>query len=135
MSVCLAGQVFGKHVSRWIETSQAALCLRCQQIEASGLATAMLADRTDEGQALGQFHDTTITHSRLHARVGAFAACKGVIPCSMLAQTGLDHMGLLFTLLIQSNAFSRRRKHSAPLVDASISSGQGSGAGVTLCFS
>ena len=43
--------MFGKHVSRWIETSQAALCLRCQQIEASGLATAMLADRTDEGQA------------------------------------------------------------------------------------
>ena len=69
--VCLAGQVFGKHVSRWIETSQAALCLRCQQIEASGLATAMLADRTDEGQPLCPFCDTNITHVRLCATVEA----------------------------------------------------------------
>ena len=45
----MAGQVFGKHVARWIETSQAALCMRCQQIEASGYATAMLAERPDEG--------------------------------------------------------------------------------------
>lgn len=45
----VAGQVFGKHVARWIETSQAALCMRCQQIEASGYATAMLAERADEG--------------------------------------------------------------------------------------
>ncbi|CAK0784807.1 hypothetical protein CVIRNUC_008011 [Coccomyxa viridis] len=43
-------EVFGKHVSRWIDTSQAAMCLRCQQIEASGLATAMLGERTDEGR-------------------------------------------------------------------------------------
>ena len=57
--MCLAAQVFGKHVNRWIETSQAALCLRCQQIEASGLATAMLADRTDEGQALCLFRLST----------------------------------------------------------------------------
>ena len=42
-------QVFGDHVARWIETSQAALCMRCQQIEASGYATAMAADRADEG--------------------------------------------------------------------------------------
>lgn len=53
--MCLAAQVFGKHVSRWIDTSQAAMCLRCQQIEASGLATAMLGERTDEGQALCLF--------------------------------------------------------------------------------
>ena len=59
MLVYLAGQVFGTHVSRWIETSQAALCLRCQQIEASGLATAMLAERTDEGQALCLFGGST----------------------------------------------------------------------------
>ena len=45
----VAGQVFGKHMARWIETSQAALCVRCQQIEASGYATAMLAERADEG--------------------------------------------------------------------------------------
>ena len=42
-------QVFGKHVHRWIETSQAGLCMRCQQIEASGYATAMLADHAKEG--------------------------------------------------------------------------------------
>ncbi len=48
----VAGQVFGKHVARWIETSQAALCMRCQQIEASGYATAMLAERADEGGSL-----------------------------------------------------------------------------------
>ena len=53
--MCLAAQVFGKHVSRGIDTSQAAMCLRCQQIEASGLATAMLGERTDEGQALCLF--------------------------------------------------------------------------------
>jgi hypothetical protein len=47
--VLVAGQVFGKHVARWIETSQAALCMRCQQIEASGYTTAMLAERADEG--------------------------------------------------------------------------------------
>lgn len=45
----LACQVFGKHVHRWIETSQAGLCMRCQQIEASGYATAMLADHAKEG--------------------------------------------------------------------------------------
>lgn len=49
MSVGSMEQVFGDHVARWIETSQAALCMRCQQIEASGYATAMAADRADEG--------------------------------------------------------------------------------------
>ena len=55
--------MFGKHVHRWIETSQAGLCMRCQQIEASGYATAMLADYGKDGVHLSLPY--VWTHGRL----------------------------------------------------------------------
>ena len=46
-------QVFGPHVTRWIDGSRTGLCARCQQIEGSSPATAVHPDRvTEDGGAL-----------------------------------------------------------------------------------
>ncbi len=43
-------QVFGPHVTRWINGSKAGLCARCRQIEATTMASALHPDRiTEEG--------------------------------------------------------------------------------------
>jgi hypothetical protein len=43
-------QVFGPHVTRWINGSKSGLCARCRQIEATTMASALHPDRiTEEG--------------------------------------------------------------------------------------
>lgn len=43
-------QVFGPHVTRWINGSKSGLCARCRQIEATTMASAQHPDRiTEEG--------------------------------------------------------------------------------------
>ncbi|EIE27268.1 hypothetical protein COCSUDRAFT_55287 [Coccomyxa subellipsoidea C-169] len=45
-------QVFGPHVTRWINGSKAGLCARCRQIEATTMASALHPDRiTEEGKS------------------------------------------------------------------------------------
>lgn len=41
-------QVFGPHVTQWINASQATLCGRCKQIESNTYAAALMPERTTE---------------------------------------------------------------------------------------
>ncbi len=51
LNVLCSEQVFGHHVTRWINGSKAGLCARCRQIESTTMASAVHPDRITEDGA------------------------------------------------------------------------------------
>lgn len=51
LNVLCCEQVFGHHVTRWINGSKAGLCARCRQIESTTMASAVHPDRITEDGA------------------------------------------------------------------------------------
>lgn len=133
-----SGQLFGHHVTRWINSSKAALCARCRQIETTTMASAVHPERITED---GAFCDEIPMTSQLPAPYSV-VACSMKLLCHPLRWAfryfSIDLMilagGLLNCISLNSFIQTTRKVERHSLLDNITTAICQHSAGYVTCF-